>query len=87
MDPTTVGPSQLASLVSLVKEVLDDEPVNNCADDGISCTFCYRHFRHRHPTRGGDGIIHTPDCWLVRAATLLGEQPPLWAANENNWKP
>jgi hypothetical protein len=54
-------------LKNLIQEVLDENTVGHCADEGNYCTFCYCD-PYSEP--------HDNDCWLVRAAKLIGQKPP-----------
>lgn len=64
------------TLVSLIREVLNDPPLNNCADNGTSCAFCYAQWDGVRAWQGGKGIEHAPDCWLIRAAAAISQEPP-----------
>lgn len=55
-------------LRNLIKELLDDPPVNQCADDGNTCPFCAADYSYINPHFGKPVVTHSPDCWLVRAA-------------------
>jgi hypothetical protein len=60
----------------LIQEILDDHPINRCADNGRWCLLCGS---SKKKSRGYGlwDMIHSKDCWLVRASTLLGKEPPL----------
>ena len=60
----------------LIQEILDDHPINRCADNGTWCLLCGSSER-KHKGYGCYDIAHSKDCWLVRAAKLLGQKPPL----------
>lgn len=55
-------------LRNLIKELLDDPPVNNCADNGTTCVFCEAYYSYINAHFGKPVVTHLPHCWLVRAA-------------------
>lgn len=61
----------------LIQEILDDHPINRCADEGEWCLLCGSSKTKDRGSYGSYDIVHRKDCWLVRAATLLGQKPPL----------
>ena len=60
------------SLSDLVREILDEPPLNQCADEGTYCVFCgaewsdVRAFLGREPA-----ITHDADCWINRAQKAI----------------
>lgn len=54
-------------LTALIKEVIDTNPINHCADEGCNCIFCYCEPYDE---------LHDSDCWLVRAAKAIGVEAP-----------
>ena len=59
------------SLVDLINEILDDEPINHCADEGDCCAFCGAEYNHALAFRGLPALDHDSDCWMVRAADAV----------------
>jgi hypothetical protein len=52
----------------LLREVVDEEPKNSCAENPTTCIFCCEEWNR---TWRGAGISHDPSCLLVRACTAL----------------
>lgn len=55
-------------LINLIMEVLEDPPINHCADEGAHCIFCYAPKEWYKNT-----IEHASDCWLIRAEQAVKE--------------
>lgn len=64
------------SLIDLINEILNDEPLNECADEGVSCVLCGAEYNHALAFRGLPALDHDNDCWIVRATEAI--------KNENN---
>lgn len=65
---------RIAALEALVRELLADEPKSVCAENGQYCPFCYNQFGFRNDGKlmpGVYGVVHSDDCWIVRAKRLL----------------
>lgn len=61
-------------LVALIREMIDDEPMSTCAEDGSSCALCGAEWNQARAQFGdGQGMTHTPDCWINRARAALGD--------------
>ena len=59
-------------LAALIREVIEDEPLSECAEDGISCPFCGRQWNQARAQFGdGVGIEHSDTCWISRASKAI----------------
>ena len=63
---------RIVQLESLLREAVSEEPKTECADNGTKCAFCFREYRSGWPTKGFH-VVHTDDCWLVRAKKAIGD--------------
>jgi hypothetical protein len=65
------------TLLALVQEVLDDPPIEDCADNGRSCAMCYAQEKYQAlpgvPGARRNIIMHGMDCWLLRAEAIVAE--------------
>jgi hypothetical protein len=56
-------------VLGILRELVDDEPINTCADDGMWCLYCgkeiTRTFQH------GDVCHHADDCIVTKARNIL----------------
>lgn len=59
------------TLKSLIEEILNDPPLNVCADDGVSCVFCGADCDYARACVGKPVVIHSPRCWLLRARKAI----------------
>lgn len=57
------------SIRSILREIVLDEPLNSCADDGISCMYC--NGKLHAPIFGDHVFMHEKDCVLIRAREAL----------------
>ncbi len=61
----------LLKLRDLVLEIVQEKPLNHCAENGENCIFCYAAVSYKY--RHGEICEHSKDCWLLRAGKLLEE--------------
>lgn len=69
-------------LTDLIREIVSDPPVNRCADDGTTCTFCCADYDYHAAMVGKPVVTHAPDCWLNRAAAILARPIVVFECSE-----
>lgn len=59
-------------MLELLREVVEQEPMNHCADEGTSCIFCGAEWNNASMYRRDiPGIVHEEGCWILRAEKHL----------------
>lgn len=66
-----MSPDNIDELIALVREVVDEEPRNTCADEGTTCLFCGEDYDYQRYHAGGKLVTHSSNCWFTRARELL----------------
>lgn len=75
----------MCTLADLIRELLNDPPRNECADDGTTCPFCAAEYNYTRHHCGGTLVDHAPDCWINRAGAALAVPTTVYECSEWNW--
>jgi len=64
----------VSEIAKLLQEIVEDPPMNECADGGVTCVFCDAIWSQaKAQFTDEDPIVHESDCFILRAKKALAD--------------